>query len=135
MGRVFRLYLAGEAVFVCKQCRNHLAVSESVISRAFHGQHGRAYLIHHAVNVYNGPPEIREMRTGQHVVRDTHCSVCSTVVGWKYDTAYQHDQKYKEGRYILERECIVEVAEPKLGAGATKLGIEEVPVQELMAKA
>jgi hypothetical protein len=32
MGRVFRSYLAGESVFSCRSCGNHLAVRESVIS-------------------------------------------------------------------------------------------------------
>lgn len=63
MGRTFRVYLAGESVFCCRQCNAHIAVSESVISKvssnsvyeqdladfqAFNGQHGRAVLIHHA---------------------------------------------------------------------------------------
>jgi hypothetical protein len=33
MGRQFRIYLAGESVFCCKQCGNHLAVLESIVSR------------------------------------------------------------------------------------------------------
>lgn len=33
MGRQFRTYLAGEIVFCCRQCGNHLAVVESVMSR------------------------------------------------------------------------------------------------------
>ena len=32
MGRTFRIYLAGEYVYCCRECGNHLAVSESVIS-------------------------------------------------------------------------------------------------------
>jgi hypothetical protein len=33
MGRSFRVYLAGESVFVCRHCNNHLAVGESVLSK------------------------------------------------------------------------------------------------------
>jgi hypothetical protein len=33
MGHSFRVYLAGESVFVCKHCQNHLAVGESVLSK------------------------------------------------------------------------------------------------------
>jgi hypothetical protein len=25
------------------------------------------------------------------------------VLGWKYETAYEESQKYKEGKYILEK--------------------------------
>ena len=32
MGRTSRIYLAGEATFLCRQCGNHLAVKESVMS-------------------------------------------------------------------------------------------------------
>lgn len=33
MGRSFRIYLAGEIVFVCRKCQNHLAVGEQVESK------------------------------------------------------------------------------------------------------
>jgi hypothetical protein len=33
MGRSYRTYLAGETVYVCRSCGNHLAVQESVMSR------------------------------------------------------------------------------------------------------
>lgn len=37
MGRSFRVYLAGETVYVCRGCGNHLAVQESVMSRVSQG--------------------------------------------------------------------------------------------------
>jgi hypothetical protein len=33
MGRQFRIYLAGESVYVCRQCGTHLTVSEALISK------------------------------------------------------------------------------------------------------
>ncbi len=38
------------------------------------------------------------------------CVNCQTVLGWKYDEAYEESQKYKEGKYILEktRVCCVD---------------------------
>lgn len=128
MGRQHRIYLAGESVFVCRDCGNHLAVGESVLSKQFHGQHGRALLVHHAVNVYCGEADEREMRTGKHTVRDVFCRVCHTVLGWKYDFAYEADQKYKEGRYILEREMITERPDSK--RDTSRIRIEEVPLTE-----
>ncbi|EIW71377.1 hypothetical protein M231_04762 [Tremella mesenterica] len=132
MGRQFRVYLAGESVFVCKQCGNHLTVKEGILSNQFTGQHGKAMLVHHAVNVYTGEPDDREMRTGKHTVRDVFCKVCHTCVGWKYDYAFEPEQKYKEGRYILERALVVE--KPETGPDRGKPRIDELPVRELTAR-
>lgn len=30
-------------------------------------------------------------------------------MGWKYDKAYEAGEKYKEGKYILEAELLVQV--------------------------
>jgi rRNA maturation protein Nop10 len=40
---------------------------------------------------------------------DIHCTQCGKVVGWKYVKAFESSQKYKEGRYILEKELVAEV--------------------------
>lgn len=66
------------------------------------------------------------MTTGQHTVRDIYCCKCGALLGWKYvcflstallhlilivyqDKAYEASQKYKEGKYILERNLLVDV--------------------------
>jgi hypothetical protein len=76
------------------------------------------------------------MTTGNHTVRDIYCCKCKTILGWKYvsvlfcpfipfpipvlltdppvlrvkqDKAYEQSQKYKEGKYILERNLLVDV--------------------------
>ncbi|KIR52008.1 hypothetical protein I315_05649 [Cryptococcus gattii Ru294] len=134
MGRTYRIYLAGEAVLMCRHCGNHLAVSEGIISKQFTGQHGRAILVHTVVNTYSGEAEDREMRTGRHTVRDIYCRVCHTTLGWKYDFAFEHDQKYKEGKYILEREMISEKPERR-DVISGKPRIEEIPVREVLARA
>lgn len=109
MGMTFREYLAGSRVFGCQKCRTHLATIELMLSRAFNGQHGRAYLFDHVVNVYTGDPVERQMTTGKHIVRDLHCVKCHQLLGWKYDYAYEETQKYKEGKFILERNLLVDV--------------------------
>ncbi|TXT12973.1 hypothetical protein VHUM_01374 [Vanrija humicola] len=68
------------------------------------------------------------MRTGRHTVRDLFCQVCHTCVGWKYDYAYELAEKYKEGKFILERELITERADSRRDFG--KLRIDEVVVRE-----
>lgn len=75
----------------------------------FRGQHGKAYLFNSVVNIETGDPSERNMTTGRHVVRDIACRVCSEVVGWKYDKAYETSEKYKEGKFILEAELLCTV--------------------------
>ncbi|KAF8740657.1 hypothetical protein AX14_007793 [Amanita brunnescens Koide BX004] len=55
-----------------------------MISRAFNGQHGRAYLFDIVVNIIEGEPNDRPMTTGNHTVRDIYCCKCETTLGWKY---------------------------------------------------
>lgn len=65
--------------------------------------------------------------TGQHVVADVHCADCTALVGWKYVrrlsywpltersprplfpqlSAQEASQKYKEGRFVLEKARIL----------------------------
>lgn len=78
--------------------------------QSFRGQHGKAYLFHNVVNVDIGERIERNMTTGRHVVFDITCRQCNVVVGWKYDTAYESSQKYKEGKFILEAELLCNVA-------------------------
>ena len=61
------------------------------------------------VNVCEGPAVERQMTTGLHTVRDIHCIACQSLVGWKYDKAYESSQRYKEGKFILERQLVTEV--------------------------
>ena len=48
------------------------------------------------------------MLTGRHIVRDVACKKCNTKVGWMYEFATAEDQRYKEGRVILERQLVNE---------------------------
>ncbi|RUS29635.1 hypothetical protein BC938DRAFT_480426 [Jimgerdemannia flammicorona] len=95
MGLQYRIYLDGNRVFGCRDCRTHLSTDDHIMSREFQGKTGRAYLFKnvwlippiqllYSVNVTEGPPENREMRTGRHTVVDIHCCHCAKVVGWKY---------------------------------------------------
>lgn len=47
------------------------------------------------------------MMTGLHLVADVHCADCREVLGWKYEKAYEESQKYKEGKFVLEKFKIV----------------------------
>lgn len=87
------------------------------------------------VNVDHGESEERNMITGLHTVRDISCSKCKTIVGWTYVSllyaavyasrgshwptfpfhsqvkAVEESQKYKEGKFILEKALLEKLAE------------------------
>lgn len=97
------VYLDGPQVYTCGHCRTHLTSHDDIISKSFHGRHGRAYLFDQCVNVTIGPPEDRFLITGLHSVCDIFCKRCKEMVGWTYAKAYEQSQKYKEGKYIIEK--------------------------------
>ncbi|KAL2337038.1 hypothetical protein Fmac_011484 [Flemingia macrophylla] len=102
MGRLFLINLEGN-FYSCKHCQTHFALDDDIISKAFHCRHGKAYLFDKVVNVTIGEKEERMMITGLHTVVDIFCVVCGSIVGWKYESAHEKTQKYKEGKFILER--------------------------------
>ncbi|GAB4828344.1 hypothetical protein Ancab_035341 [Ancistrocladus abbreviatus] len=102
MGRLFLITLEGMA-YSCKFCQTQLGVVDDIISRSFHCRYGRAYLFEKVVNVTEGQKEERLMMTGMHTVVDIFCVGCGAIVGWKYEAAHEKSQKYKEGKFILER--------------------------------
>ncbi|KAH8929144.1 yippee-like protein [Atractiella rhizophila] len=114
MGYSHREYLMptvpGKKVYGCNKCKTHLARQEDIASKNFNGQHGRAFLFHSVVNVTKGPNEDRDMTTGRHTVCDISCAKCEQVVGWRYEYAYEEGQKYKEGKFILEKALLTDVA-------------------------
>lgn len=97
------VYLDGPQIYSCVQCRTHLTSHDDVISKSFHGRHGRAYLFDHCVNVSIGEAEDRMLITGLHCVCDIFCKRCKSMVGWTYARAYETSQKYKEGKFIIEK--------------------------------
>ncbi|KAK3020665.1 hypothetical protein RJ639_046258, partial [Escallonia herrerae] len=102
MGRIFSVNLEGK-IYSCKHCRTHIALMDDIVSKSFHCRHGKAYLFSKVVNVTVGTKEERMMMTGLHTVADIFCVRCGSIVGWTYETAHQKDQKYKEGKSVLER--------------------------------
>ncbi|CAK9225944.1 unnamed protein product [Sphagnum troendelagicum] len=107
MGRLYLIQLDGR-FYSCRRCRSHLANCDELLSKAFHCRHGKAYLFNNVVNVSAGPQEDRMMTTGKHTVADIYCNCCQQLVGWKYESAYEKTQKYKEGKFILERAKMID---------------------------
>jgi len=97
------VYLDGPRIYTCGECRTHLTSHDEIISKSFHGRHGRAYLFDQCVNYTVGTAEDRRLITGLHSVCDIFCKRCKTLIGWTYAKAYEHSQKYKEGKFIIEK--------------------------------
>lgn len=97
----------GLPTFSCSTCSAVIALQDELISKSFSGRDGRGYLIHSAVNVKLGKREDRPLLTGVHTVADAFCVGCNERVGWYYHKASDHSQKYKEGKYLLERERLI----------------------------
>ncbi|KAF7143659.1 hypothetical protein RHSIM_Rhsim05G0213800 [Rhododendron simsii] len=90
-----------------KELELELHIGDTVVLEAiwesFHCRYGKAYLFNNVVNVIVGEKEERMMMTGMHTVVDIFCVGCGSIVGWKYEAAYEKSQKYKEGKFIIER--------------------------------
>lgn len=104
MVKTFQAYLPTKChrTYSCVHCRAHLANHDELISKSFQGSQGRAYLFNSVVNVTCGPAVERVLLTGLHAVADIKCECCETILGWKYEHAFESSQKYKEGKFIIE---------------------------------
>jgi len=109
MGRVYLEHFGGEKLFSCAQCDTFLTNRKQLISTRFTGATGRAYLFNRVVNLNYSETQDRIMLTGRHIVRDVTCKKCNTKLGWVYEFATEDQQKYKEGKVILERALVTEM--------------------------
>ncbi|KGB76105.2 hypothetical protein CNBG_1943 [Cryptococcus deuterogattii R265] len=94
-------------VFACHSCSKVVALQDELVSKAFNGRSGRAYLMNSTINTSLGKIEERKLLTGTHTVADLLCASCKGSLGWMYIKAPNGDQRYKEGRYILEAARII----------------------------
>jgi DNA-directed RNA polymerase subunit RPC12/RpoP len=106
MGKLFIEYLETSHIYTCSNCGTHLSNAKELISKDFWAGAGKAFLFNKVVNCMKGQSEDRMQKTGLHTVSDIFCKVCESKVGWRYDWAMDQDQKYKEGKSILERSLI-----------------------------
>ncbi|GAA5874396.1 hypothetical protein JCM3774_005025 [Rhodotorula dairenensis] len=91
-------------LFRCQHCASPLALTDSLVSRAFQGASGPALLVRNAWNVKEGEREHKVLMSGRHVIASIRCMGCDTELGWRYFVAPDSAQKYKEGKYILEKD-------------------------------
>uniref|UniRef100_A0A0E0M701 Protein yippee-like n=1 Tax=Oryza punctata TaxID=4537 RepID=A0A0E0M701_ORYPU len=94
-------------VLKCWWCRVDAASANAILSRDFRGllslplPHCVPLLAR--VNISLGPNEDRYVMTGLHTVKDIYCSCFQQILGWRYKKAYEESEKYKEGKFILEK--------------------------------
>ncbi|KAG5717947.1 hypothetical protein E4T56_gene1473 [Termitomyces sp. T112] len=98
---------ADQPSFSCANCAAAIALQDELISKSFSGRDGRGYLMNSADNVKLGRREDRVLSTGKYVVADVFCLGCDERIGWFYHTASDNTQKYKEGKFLLEREKLI----------------------------
>lgn len=55
-------------LFRCQQCTLPLALTDSLVSRAFQGSSGPAILVRNACNVKEGERENKVLMSGRHVI-------------------------------------------------------------------
>ncbi|XP_060531450.1 protein yippee-like 5 isoform X2 [Cylas formicarius] len=108
MGRIFLEHMGGNRLFSCARCDTNLTNRSELISTRFTGATGRAFLFNRVVNLTYSEVQDRVMLTGRHMVRDVSCKSCDCKLGWMYEFATEDNQKYKEGRVILERALVTE---------------------------
>lgn len=108
MGRIFLEHIGGTRLFSCATCYTVLTNRTELISTRFTGATGRAFLFKRVVNLTYSEVQDRVMLTGRHMVRDVSCKNCSAKLGWIYEFATEDNQRYKEGRVILERALVTE---------------------------
>ncbi|KAF8894340.1 yippee-domain-containing protein [Gymnopilus junonius] len=97
----------GHPSYSCSKCSAVIVLQDELISKSFSGRDGRGYLMQSATNVKLGRKEDRSLLTGVHTVADVYCLGCNDRLGWFYHKASDHTQKYKEGKYLLEREKLI----------------------------
>jgi hypothetical protein len=86
--------------YLCARCGTTLALQDELISKAFSGRDGKAFLFFSILNAKVGPKEDRQLLTGLHTVADLSCVTCQRSVGWCYLRAFEASQRYKEGESL-----------------------------------
>ncbi|KAI8077911.1 yippee zinc-binding/DNA-binding /Mis18, centromere assembly-domain-containing protein [Gilbertella persicaria] len=107
MKRYHPNYLKESVFFSCSTCHSHLVSQNDIISKAFEGMHGPAFLVEKVINMSRGQREDRMLLTGTHTVADISCQICRSVIGWIYIKAPAKNQKYKEGKCIIEKTRVI----------------------------
>ncbi|KAJ9097866.1 hypothetical protein QFC20_006089 [Naganishia adeliensis] len=99
-----------DMAFACGACDTPLFQSKDIITTILSGAMGKSFLVRNPTNIgfSSGEKQIR-LTTGMHVTRDIECLTCRKPLGWYYVKAFETDQKFKEGAYLIEKALLVPV--------------------------
>ena len=98
-------------IICCKGCSSHLCLSDLIISDQFSGSSGPAYLVDKLINIeYDKQLKETKMRTGVYEINKIRCHQCKFELGWYYKKAHSYSETYKEGKYVIENEYILFIA-------------------------
>jgi len=104
MGKIYVEYLPGATHYGCTNCKTHIASPQLIIWQGYMGNQIPALLFREAINLDpKGEPRTEQLSTGVYSLVDVVCRTCTTTLGWKYLTATNLEQKYKEGSFLLEQ--------------------------------
>ncbi|RDX58561.1 Protein yippee-like [Mucuna pruriens] len=96
-------YVDSSATYRCKNCQTPIAFRGELLSKNYMAKSGQAFLFSHARNIVFGPKQERSLITGVYTIADIFCSNCGEELGWKYLQAPEAREKFKEGKFIIER--------------------------------
>ncbi|KAK7386236.1 hypothetical protein VNO78_26304 [Psophocarpus tetragonolobus] len=95
------------ATYRCRNCQNPVAFRSELLSKKYLAKTGQAFLFSHARNIVYGPKQERNLITGLYTIADIFCSKCGEELGWKYLHASETREKFKEGKFIIEKAKIL----------------------------
>jgi len=108
MGRTYIEYLPGKS-YCCSQCQSHIACKALLVWPGYMGHRIPAFLFRETVNLeIVGNERKTTLSTGDYTLVDVHCRVCGTYLGWKYVSAPDNSEKYKQGMFLLEQAKLIE---------------------------
>ncbi|KAG8390435.1 hypothetical protein BUALT_Bualt01G0083100 [Buddleja alternifolia] len=99
--------ITGHPFYSCRNCRNPVALHDDLLSKKYKARSGQAYMFAHAMNIVVGAKEDKQLMTGYYTIAKVFCSKCGEEKGWTYVRAFDAREKFKEGRYILEKALIL----------------------------
>jgi hypothetical protein len=115
-------------IICCKKCLSHLCLSHFVASGEFTGASGQAYLVNKLINYEFYDRELEEkMITGTYLVQKVRCHQCKNKLGWYYKKSFDHREKYKEGKFVIELAYLKFIN----NNNSTKLLIDKVNQQKI----
>ncbi|ETW75140.1 hypothetical protein HETIRDRAFT_27552, partial [Heterobasidion irregulare TC 32-1] len=59
-----------------------------------------------SASTHLAPPSIQLMASGAYTIRLLSCQRCRAYLGWEIVRAHEETERWKEGRALLELECL-----------------------------